>query len=356
MVVGLAVGIEKSDLVYRCLTLPVPGIAGRLAPASATVRLAVLGPPLDEPAAGPVLPWSGEAQQEPNMPRTMLTAVLAALGIYLAFLTLVYLGQSSLVYLPDAAGRGLVATPAAIGLAFEDVHLRTEDGVSLHGWLVSATEKRPQGPRGTLLFFHGNAGNISHRLDSLRIFAELGLDVFIFDYRGYGRSAGRPSEVGTYRDATAAWRWLTQERRIDPSQIVLFGRSLGAAVAIELATRTDPVGLIVESAFTSVPDLGAQLYPFLPVRLLSRYRYDNLGRIASVRAPLLVVHSRGDEIVPFRQGQALFSAAREPKQFLELQGGHNDGFLASEAAYRRGLAEFLASLGWQAPGKPRAGR
>ena len=290
------------------------------------------------------------------MPRAMLTAVIATLGIYLAFLTLVYLGQSGLLYLPDAAGRGLVATPAAIGLRYEEVQLRTEDGVPLHGWLISAPETTRQAPRRTLLFFHGNAGNISHRLDSLRIFAELGLDVFIFDYRGYGRSGGSPSEEGTYRDATAAWHWLTRERGLDPRQVVLFGRSLGAAVAVELATRTDPAGLIVESAFTSVPDLGAELYPFLPVRLLSRYRYDNLGRIASVRVPVLVVHSRGDEIIPFRQGQALFSAAREPKQFLELQGGHNDGFLASEAAYRRGLAEFLASLGWQAPGKPRAGR
>lgn len=281
------------------------------------------------------------------MPRAMLTAVIATLGIYLAFLTLVYLGQSGLLYLPDAAGRGLVTTPAAVGLEYEDVYLRTEDGVSLHGWLVSASEKTRQAPRRTLLFFHGNAGNISHRLDSLRIFAELGLDIFIFDYRGYGRSGGSPSEEGTYRDATAAWHWLTRERGLGPGQVVLFGRSLGAAVALELAGRTNPAGLIVESAFTSVPDLGAELYPFIPVRLLSRYRYDNLGRIASVRVPVLVVHSRGDEIVPFRHGQALYAAAPGAKQFLELQGGHNDGFLASEAVYQRGLAEFLASLGWR---------
>jgi hypothetical protein len=202
----------------------------------------------------------------------------------------------------------------------------------------------------TLLFFHGNAGNISHRLDSIRIFADLGLDVFIFDYRGYGLSEGSPSEPGTYRDATAAWRWLTGERGLAPGQILLFGRSLGAAVALELATRVEPAGVILESAFTSVPDLGAAIYPWLPVRLLSRYRYDNLGRIASVRAPLLVVHSRGDEIVPFRQGQALFAAASEPKRFLELQGGHNDGFLASGVGYRRGLAEFLAGVDGQ--GRP----
>jgi len=282
------------------------------------------------------------------MPRTMLTAVIAVLGLYLAFVALVFLGQSRLLYLPDAAGRGLAATPQAIGLGYENVHLRTEDGVSLHGWLVSAPVTVRRGM--TLLFFHGNAGNISHRLDSIRIFADLGLDVFIFDYRGYGLSEGSPSEPGTYRDATAAWRWLTGERGLAPGQILLFGRSLGAAVALELATRVEPAGVILESAFTSVPDLGAEIYPFLPVRLLSRYRYDNLGRIASVRAPLLVVHSRGDEIIPFRQGQALFAAASEPKRFLELQGGHNDGFLASGVGYRRGLAEFLAGLDGQ--GRP----
>jgi uncharacterized protein len=287
------------------------------------------------------------AQPGPQMPRAMLTAVIASLGLYLAFLSLVYVGQSGLLYLADAAGRGLVATPSAIGLAYEELRFRTEDGVPLHGWLVSAPERGRLAPRRTLLFFHGNAGNISHRLDSLRIFAGLGLDVLIFDYRGYGQSGGRPSEEGTYRDATAAWHWLTRERGLHPGQVVLFGRSLGAAVAVDLATRTAPAGLIVELAFTSVPDLGAELYPFLPVRLLSRYRYDNLRRIGSVRAPVLVVHSRGDEIVPFHHGQALFAAAQEPKRFLELQGGHKDGFLVSEVAYRRGLAEFLDSLAWQ---------
>jgi hypothetical protein len=272
----------------------------------------------------------------------MLTAAIAVLGLYLAFLALVFLGQSRLLYLPDVAGRSLAATPRAIGLSYEDVHLRTEDGVSLHGWLVSAPVTVRRGM--TLLFFHGNAGNISHRLDSIRIFADLGLDVFILDYRGYGLSEGSPSEPGTYRDANAAWRWLTGERGLAPGQILLFGRSLGAAVALELATRVEPAGVILESAFTSVPDLGAEIYPFLPVRLLSRYRYDNRGRIASVRAPVLVVHSRGDEIIPFRHGQALFAAASEPKRFLELQGGHNDGFLVSGVGYRRGLAEFLAGL------------
>jgi len=294
----------------------------------------------------------------------MLTAVIAVLGLYLALVTLVYLGQSRLLYLPDAAGRGLVATPGTIGLDYEDVHLSTEDGVPLHGWLVPAPQPISGSPGATLLFFHGNAGNISHRLDSLRIFADLGLDVFILDYRGYGLSGGDPTERGTYRDATAAWRWLTEVRGLDPGRIVVFGRSLGAAVALELATRVEPAGVILESAFISVPELGAEMYPWLPVRLLARYRYDNLGRIASLRAPLLVVHSRGDEIVPFRHGQALFDAAPPPKRFLELQGGHNDGFLASGAHYRRGLAEFLERLelaslelaSLELPGRERQGR
>ena len=289
------------------------------------------------------------------VPRMLTTAVVSLLGFYVAFLILVYLTQSSMLYLPGTAGREPTADPAALGLAFEDVHFATADGERLNGWLVQVPEAR-----GTLLFFHGNAGNIGHRLDSISVFTDLGLNVFIFDYRGYGRSSGRPSEQGTYEDGAAAWRWLTRERGIAPQEIVLFGRSLGGAVAAELATRADAAGLIVESCFTSVPDLGAELYPLLPVRLLSRFRYDTLAAIARVEMPLLVVHSRGDEIIPFRHGRRLFEAAREPKAFLEIAGGHNEGYWLSREAYRRGLAEFLDGLepeqnNWREGGAPGEG-
>lgn len=262
---------------------------------------------------------------------------LAVLGSgYLALLILTWLLQGCMIHFPS---RALEATPADAGLGFEELTLTTADGERLHAWFLPAHEAR-----GVLLFFHGNAGNISHRLESLRIFHDLGLEVLIVDYRGYGRSSGRPSEAGLYRDAEAAYDYLTEEQGISSDRLLVFGRSLGAAVAAQLASRRPVAGVILESGFTSVPDLGAELYPFLPVRLLSRYRYDTREALSEVTAPVLVVHSRDDDIIPFSHGRALFEAAGEPRQFLELEGDHNTGFLRSRGRYVQGLEAFLQRL------------
>ncbi len=261
-------------------------------------------------------------------------------GTYLLLVVLMYLGQSRLLHLPNLPGRTLVATPERMGLDYEDVAFEAEDGVTLHGWFLPA-----QAERGTLLFFHGNAGNISHRLDSLRIFHDLDYSVFIIDYRGYGRSEGRPSEEGLYADARAAWDYLVSERGIDPERIVAFGRSLGAAVAACLARERRLGGLILESGFTSVPDLGADLYPWLPVRWLARLEYDARACVAEVDVPVLVVHSPDDEIIPFHHGEALAEAAGA--ELLRIRGDHNTGFLRSGDLYRRGLDRFLATLDTQ---------
>jgi len=266
--------------------------------------------------------------------------LLVAVG-YGALALYLFIMQPRLLYYPDMPGRELEATPAAIGLAYADVALQTSDGVRLHAWFIPVAN-----PRATLLFCHGNAGNISHRLDSLRLLHSLGLQVLIFDYRGYGLSEGGPSEKGSYRDVDAAWHYLREVRGLPEAGIIIFGRSLGAAVAADLASRTRPAAVILESAFTSVPDMAAELYPWLPVRLLSRYRYDNLGKVARIERPLLLVHSRQDEIIPIAHGERLFQHAREPKRFLELAGGHNDAFLTSRKAYTLGLKSFLdAHLG-----------
>lgn len=270
--------------------------------------------------------------------RMMVTLLVALLVAYGVGMGVVYFGQERLLYQPEASG-GRFGNPSDIGLAYEDVWLDTSDRERVHAWFV-----KTRAPRGTLLYCHGNAGNISHRLESLRIFAALGLDVLIFDYRGYGASSGKPSEAGTYLDAATAWAWLADRR--PANRILIFGRSLGAAVALDLATQVKAGGLILESPFTSIPDLGAEFYPFLPVRLLARYAYDNLAKIPGLKTPLLLVHSTQDEMIPFRHGQALFSAAPEPKQMLEIRGGHNDGFIVSGPLYRDGLAAFLdARLG-----------
>jgi fermentation-respiration switch protein FrsA (DUF1100 family) len=266
----------------------------------------------------------------------LLTTLAILAGAWLTLLLYVYLNQAGMLYLPDLPSRELAASPQAIGLHYENVIFRTSDGLQLHGWHIPVVPAR-----GTVLFFHGNAGNISHRLDSIRIFHDLGLAVFIFDYRGYGQSEGKPSEAGTQRDALAAWDYLTRERGIAPDRIVYFGRSLGAAVAARLAIARPPRALIVESAFTSVPDMAAELYGWLPARWLARYEYATRDYVTQLRCPLLVVHSPEDEIIPFRHGEAIYAAAHAPREMLRLRGGHNDGFLLSGADYVRGLDLFL---------------
>ena len=263
--------------------------------------------------------------------RRLITLILL---VWLGLSIVLYSLQASLIYYPDPI---LVATPEAIGLPYQDVYLRSEDGVRLHGWYLPHPKAR-----GSLLFFHGNAGNISHRLETLKLFHGLGLAVLIIDYRGYGLSDGEPSEQGTYRDAEAAWQWLVAHQGEVPGRIVIFGRSLGGAIASWLAARHPPAALILESSFTSIPDMAASLYPFLPVRWLSRFQYATLDRIATIDNPLWIAHSPDDEIIPYDQGRRLYDAAGEPKQFFQLRGGHNDGFLRSGPAYRQSLHQFLS--------------
>lgn len=273
--------------------------------------------------------------------RTIVT--LAAIGgaAYVLFAALVYVMQERMLFLPGVPGRAIEATPVELGLDYDDVYFQTSDDVSLHGWYVSAPASR-----GTVLFFHGNAGNVSHRLDSIAIFHALGLDVFIIDYRGYGQSEGRASEDGTYRDAEAAWRYLIHERHIDPRRVVVFGRSLGGAVAARLAGDAEPGAVIIESSFTSAADVASRLYPFLPVRLLLRLEFPVADDLERSSSPVLVVHSRGDEIIPFGMGRALYEVAPQPKAFLELDGDHNTAFLIDRDRYLEGLREFLdAHLG-----------
>jgi hypothetical protein len=268
----------------------------------------------------------------------MWSLILTAAGAYAILLLIVYLGQSSLLYLPGIPSRELAASPRDIGLPYEEVRLVTADGVALHGWYIPAERAR-----GTLLFFHGNAGNISHRLDSLRIFHQLGLSILIFDYRGYGQSEGTPSEAGTHQDALAAWDHLVDTRGESPERIVLFGRSLGGALAAWLATQVQPGALILESAFISVPEMAADLYWWLPARWLARLQYATRDYLAEVRCPVQVIHSPDDEIIPYRHGRSLYAAARPPRTFLQLRGDHNTGFLMSGAAYVNGLDAFLTA-------------
>ncbi len=235
--------------------------------------------------------------------------------------------------------RDLDEDPSARGLAFEDLHLTAADGTSIHAWFVPL---KPQSP--VLVFCHGNAGNISHRLDKLMILRRAGASVLLFDYRGYGRSSGRPDEQGIYLDAEAAYRWLAEEKKISADRIAIHGESLGGAVAMELALRRRASGLILESTFTSVVDMCKHAFPFLPANLLVRFRYDTLSKISKLSCPVLVMHSQDDDIVPFAMGRRLFDAAPGPKTFFEMRGSHNEGFLDMGPAYEKAMADFLSIL------------
>jgi hypothetical protein len=275
--------------------------------------------------------------------RRMLGELLIPLGIaYGAVLVLVFLFQSHLVFFPGT-GREAVLTPQSYGLRFESVGIRTADGEMLDAWWVPA-----ENARGVVLFFHGNAGNISHRIDYLRMFHRLRHSTLIVDYRGYGRSTGTPSEAGTYRDAEAAWEHLRYARMAQPQDVVIAGESLGAAVATWLAAERAeeaPRAVLLFSTFTSATDLGAQVYWFLPVRLLSRIGYDNLANLKRIHAPVFIAHSRDDDIVPYAHGRKLYEAAAEPKAFLEMRGGHNDGFIFTRPEWVAELGAFLERHG-----------
>ena len=262
-----------------------------------------------------------------------------------AFLVLLaWMFSDSLVFFPR---RELGRNPSERGLRYEDVSFKASDGTLLHGWFL------PGEGRGTVLFCHGNAGNISHRLDSLEIFHRLGLSVFIFDYRGYGKSEGKPTEEGVYSDVEGAWRYLGEEKKIPPEEIVLFGRSLGGAVAAWAAERFDPRGLILESTFTSLADAGRHHFFFLPVKYIVGDSFNTLGRLKGISCPLLVASSPDDEIVPGGHGRVLFEAAGEPKEFLPLKGDHNWGFILTGKAYEEGLKSFFGRLFSDENGKNR---
>ena len=271
------------------------------------------------------------------MPKKSLLWVILRITLlaWFGFAIVIYAFQSRLIY---ARNRDLVATPEQVGLSYQDVTLTTSDGVNIHGWYLPHPK-----PRATLLFFHGNAGNISHRLESLQIFHRLGLSVLIIDYRGYGLSEGKPDEQGTYRDAEAAWDWLVDTQHIPADKIIIFGRSLGGGIAAWLAARHDPGAVILESTFTSIPDMAAALYPYLP-RWLSRFSYANIEQVPSIDSPIWLGHSREDELIPYIQGERLFAAANHPKRFFEMNGSHSHGFLITGEPYHESLAEFLDEI------------
>lgn len=274
----------------------------------------------------------------------MLTKLLLTLAVgYGLVVLLVFLLQGRLLYLAGAPGREIDATPDDVGLMYEDVWLETADGVEIHGWFVHGNSDR------VLLFFHGNAGNISHRLFSIRQFVDLGMSVFIIDYRGYGHSSGWANEEGLYRDAEAAWQYLVDDRDVAAQDIVVFGRSLGGSVAANLAAKVQPRALILESTFTSIPDIAQERYPWLPVRLISRLSHPTVEYLKDVHAPVLIIHSLDDQLIPYHHSKSLLETANQRGTILSIRGTHNNAIAVDAAAYTSGLNDFLASLSSPTP-------
>ncbi len=275
-----------------------------------------------------------------------LRRFLAAIALALAVMMVLPEGRAAMLtqfqrrflYFPM---RDFVASPADYGFRHEEVDLTAEDGVAIHAWWLPASDATR-----TVLFLHGNAGNVSYWVEVATVFREVGWNTLILDYRGYGRSAGAPTEEGTYLDARAAYLHLVKDRGIDPSGLIVIGRSLGGGVATWLAEHHPIGGLVLENTFTSIADIVAKALPLPGIRTFVRLGYPSLSRMARLDVPLLVIHGAGDELVPFAHGKALFDAAPGPaKRFVELRGGHNDAFAVSRLEYEAALREFESGLG-----------
>ena len=266
------------------------------------------------------------------MPHLLFHILIALLFLLCLFFILVRYLESAGVFFPS---RDIPVGPQILELPCEDIYFQTQDGIRINAWLF----KNPDA-KSTLIFAHGNAGNMSDRLLKVRVFYEFGLNVFIFDYRGYGKSEGRPSEQGIYLDAQGAYDYLQSRQDINMNNIILYGASLGGVVVVNLATCRKAALLVVESSITHARDMARIIYPFVPAVFLS-LKFDSIGKVKAMTMPKLFIHSPEDQIVPYWIGQKLFEAAAEPKEFLQIHGGHNDGSITAEPV---AAAEFIRIL------------
>lgn len=268
--------------------------------------------------------------------KTLVNIILILFVVLVVGKLVILWMEQKMLYYPHKA---LESTPESLRLAYEDVYIQTQDGQKLHGWWIPAKPKAY-----TVLYFHGNAGNISHRLHRAKFFQDMGWNLLIIDYRGYGKSTGRPDEKGLYLDAQAAYAFLMKEKGIKPKQLIVYGKSLGGAVAADLCAQQPAAALVLESTFTSTTNMGRMMFPWFPVHLVLSQKYDTLSKLPRLKLPMLIVHGRGDDLIPFSHGEMLFREALEPKQFVPFWGEHNDEVYVSSGEYRKVLAGFAEGL------------
>ena len=256
--------------------------------------------------------------------------------LFIVYAVYLYFNQSKYVYFPTS---DIVATPSDSGLFYEDLMLKTSDGIKISAWYIHA-----ENPKATLLFFHGNGGNISYRIEFIEMFYSLNISTFIIDYRGYGKSEGSPTEEGTYLDSEAAWDYLVNEKNTDPSSIVIYGKSLGGPIAARLAEKHNPAALILDSTFTSTKDIAVKLYPFLPVKKFFKFEYDTVRYLKGVDCPILIIHSIDDNYIPFSHAEKLFDTVDGEKELVETRGDHNTSFMISRQIYKNSIDNILKVL------------
>ena len=265
-------------------------------------------------------------------PRLMMALVGAFSILLMSVFFLVKFLENTSVFFP---GKGISITPKQMGLSYEDLYLTTSDGIKINAWLVKSSNQAS-----TIIFAHGNAGTMGERLMKIKFWHDLGLNILIFDYRGYGRSQGHPTESGIYLDAQAAYDYLQTRSDIDHNRIIAYGASLGGTVMVDLAAKRKLAALMVESSLTSAKDMAHRIYPFLPSFMMS-IKFDSFSKIDKITVPKLFLHSKEDHTVPFSMGQALYEKAASPKKFLLIYGGHNDGGSIHDPRVYEGLTSFL---------------
>lgn len=266
--------------------------------------------------------------------KILISAIIIILLLYIIVTLLLYLFQNKIIYHPN---KTITQTPASIGLGYKRVNFKSIDGIKLSGWFIPAQKER-----GIVLFCHGNAWNISSFMDTIKLYNKLDLSFFIFDYRGFGESDGFPSEYGTYLDADGAWHYLTESLEIPADKIIYIGRSLGGSIVANLATIHKPKLLILESTFTSLKNIGSDLFPIFPVRYLLSYEYPTVEYLKKINIPILIVHSKQDELISINHGRILFKNASQPKEFLQINGNHDNGYITSGNLYKNGIDNFIS--------------
>ena len=265
-------------------------------------------------------------------PILLISILFLFSGVYL------YFTQHKMVFLP---GKNLAMTPDEIGLQYEDLYIQSGNKEKINAWYFPCRDSIEIPDKKVVLFCHGNAGNISHRLETVEYILSLGANIMLFDYRGFGKSEGSPGEEEVYQDALVCYNWLINEKEFSPEQIIVFGRSLGGAVAVDLASKVTCGGVIVESSFTSAKAMAKEMFSIFPINLILTYKLNSIDKIGHIKYPVLVTHSTDDDIIPYKMGEELFNAAEEPKKFVKLSGRHDERDYYLDSIYRSALIEMI---------------